>query len=784
MTARLELGRNASRESLTVRADRLRTHAVIVGMTGSGKTGLGLVLLEELVAAGVPIIAVDPKGDLGNLGLLFPQFRPEDFAPWCGQQDPGKVARKWQGGLLTAGMTADRVTTVRERLAMTVYTPGSSAGVPIDLFGLLSAPPAEVVADDEARTAVVSAAVSGLLGLAGRKADPVKDPAHVTLSFIIERAWQAGASLDLSGLILQLVDPPFDKVGVFPVDRFFAPDDRMELAMAFNAIFASPNFRAWRRGASVDIDRFLADGDRTPVSVFNIAHLDDRQRQFFVSLLLSKLLAWSRRQPGTEDLRAVLFFDEVAGYLPPYPRNPPCKDPLLTLMKQARSVGLGVILSTQNPVDLDYKALSNAGLWCIGRLSTVQDRERLLKGIDGRDLDGTVADLGKREFLLHEIGRGEPTTFSTRHAMCYLRGPLTSVEVGKLNAWLGVQAVEDGPEEPSDPSRARGTGAWVAEDDEPDRDLLPAAPTVPGLSQHFLDPRVAFSARLEGAFERDVGPARGDDITVYRPALYAVLRLRFDEKRDGFVLDHHEVRVWFPLESTRPGRPQAVEIRDTDLVLPPKDRARFHPLPTWMDEAGEVKRLRREVIDEVYRTETRGRFANGALGLYGRAEETRRAFDARCRAEVEARIDAAIEKHKERFETKAARLDDKLATKRAELVERQGVSRSRQLEEAVNVGATILSFFGGRKKSLTSVVSRRRQTTQAAARVNRLQGEIARLEEDAEELEADLRSKIQAIQHDQEALLAETEERRVRLEKNDIDLSVFGVLWVPSHRRL
>ena len=775
MTGRLELGRSADGETVTVKSDRLRTHGVVVGMTGSGKTGLCLVMLEELVSAGVPIIAIDPKGDLGNLGLLFPQFRSEDFAPWCGRKNPADVARQWQSGLLKAGISADRVQAVRDRLALTVYTPGSTSGMPVDLLGMLQAPPPATIADEEAKNAVIGAAVSGLLGLAGRKADPVKDPAHVTLSYILDRAWAAGDTLDLPNLVMQLVDPPFDKVGVFPVDRFFPPDERMELAMAFNAILAAPSFAAWRQGVKLDGDQLLGVDDRVPVSVFNIAHLDDRQRQFFVSLLLSRLLAWTRRQPGTEDLRALLFFDEVAGYLPPYPRNPPSKAPLLTLMKQARAVGFGVVLSTQNPVDLDYKALSNAGLWCIGRLSTAQDRERLLKGIDGQDLDGKVAGLNKRQFLLHEIGRGTPSVFNSRHAMCYLRGPMTAVEVGRLNEMYGVEAsAVDGSVPPS---------AATESDPAPDSDLLRSPPAVEGLESLYLDPRVAFSARLDGMFSAHAEASRTDRVPVYRPALYASLQLRFDEERVGFVLDERQVRVWFPLfDALQAPLPSRLDPDDVSSRGP--DKALFAPLPAWMDEPKEVKRLQKAVLDDVYRTETRGQFINKSLKLYGRADEPREAFEDRCREAIEARIDEAAQKLKDRFETKAERLDDRIATKEAQLAERRGVARSRQLEEAVNIGATIMSFFGGRKKSMTTVLSKRRQSSQAAHRVDQLQDDIARLQEDAVELEAELVDALEKIRDKEEARLDAIEERAVRLEKNDISLVQFGVLWVPVTRRV
>jgi hypothetical protein len=347
---------------------RLRTHGIIVGMTGSGKTGMALVALEELVRAGVPVIAIDPKGDLGNLALLFTEA--DDFGRWADGEDGAALAERWRGGLQRWGLGSDDVAALRDKLDLTLFTPGSESGVPVDVLASLSRPSDAVLADDEARRALVSDTISGLLGLVGKRANPVRDPAHIVLSTILDNAWTAGADLDLEQLVMQLVDPPFEKVGVFPLDTFFPPDDRMALAMQLNGVLASPSFASWTRGAPLDLDAMLARGDKTKVSIFSIAHLSDDERQFFLALLLGRLLAWTRGQPGTESLRAVLFFDEVAGWLPPHPKDPPSKRPLLLLMKQARAMGLGVLLATQNPVDMDYKAVSNAGLWCIGRLRT------------------------------------------------------------------------------------------------------------------------------------------------------------------------------------------------------------------------------------------------------------------------------------------------------------------------------------------------------------------------------------------------------------------------------
>ncbi|MEM7676033.1 MAG: hypothetical protein AAF449_08520, partial [Myxococcota bacterium] len=673
-----------------------------------------------------------------------------------------------------SGITAGRVAEVRERIDLNVFTPGSTTGTPINILGLLRAPPRFAQDSEEGQHTAVSAAVSGLMGLAGRKVDPVKDPAHVTLCRIVERAWRENVSLDLSSVVLQLVDPPFKKVGVFAVDQFFPPDDRMKLAMAFNAILAAPSFASWQQGIDFDPDILLERGPRSKVSLFNIAHLDDRRRQFLVSMLLSRLLAWSRRQPGTEDLRAVLFFDEVAGYLPPYPHNPPSKGPLLTLMKQARAVGLGVVVSTQNPVDLDYKALSNAGLWCIGRLSTPQDRERLLKGIEGSDLNETVSSLERRQFLLHEIGRDSPTVFGSRHAMCYLRGPLTSVEIGRLNALHGVDAWKVSTDnQPVEELEASSADA-----------LLPAAPTVSGLTAAVFDPRVAFAARFEGLFEREATPARADGRIVYRPALYAKLRLRFDEERVGFVLDEELVRLWYPLSAQGPGEPIEADVHSDDFLPEPSGPAWFEPLPDWIDEGKEVRRLRKSIVDDVYRTQTRGQFIHRGLKIYGRPNETEDAFKQRCREVIEERVDDRVAALRERYETKAERLDDKLSTKTAKLAELRGVAQSRKVEEAFNIGATIMSFFGGRRPRVTSVVTKRRQSAQAAHRVDRLEDEIERLKDDADELALALSDEIDKLRSKEEHRLDEIEVRPVDLEKNDIELAEFGVIWVPSTRRL
>lgn len=758
----MHLGRTST-DDLTLRPKDLRTHAVIVGMTGSGKTGLGLVLLEELVAAGVPVIAIDPKGDVGNLGLLFPDLAPTDFAPWADGQDPSVLAARWANGLGPGG--PERVRALKDKLDLRLYTPGSEAAEPVDLLGALARPDARQLQDGEALRGLVSDTVSGLLSLVGKTPDPVRDPAHIVLSTLIERTWSAGEDLDLEGLITGLVDPPFEKVGVFPTDRFFPPDDRMKLAMAFNGVIAAPSFAAWTRGATLDIEAMLdGSGPTTPVHVFSLSHLSETERQFFTSLLLGRVLAWSRTQPGTERLRAVVFLDEAAGYLPPHPANPPTKPPILTLMKQARAVGLGVVLSTQNPVDLDYKALSNSGLWAIGRLRTEQDRKRLVKGLPDPTLDATIQGLEKRQFLLARA-KGGHDVFHTRFAHCYLRGPLTRHELSALHTPV---------ERPPPAVKPATPAAQQLPDDAPPIDC----------DQRTLDPRVVFAARLQDAFTPHAEPPRGDGRLVLRPALHAELMLTFEQARNGFRLEQHEHRVVFPLGDRFQDHGQRVRLEPTDFLDEPPDNAVFAQVPTWLDESREWTAAKKALVDSVYRTETRGMFVHPTLKLYGRADESRDAFTRRCRAAIDDRIDVKIEKLKDRAESKAATLDKRVRDRERRLEEQRGALSARKTEEWINVGETVFSLFTGGRKKLTTAATKRSRTSAAQSRIQKTEGEIQDLQGQIDDLMRDLAEQIEDITRDEIELLERIEERPVKLRKKDIQVLRMELLWIPTTRRI
>ncbi|HQU72245.1 MAG TPA: DUF87 domain-containing protein, partial [Calditrichia bacterium] len=437
-----------SEDYLLYESKDLTTHAVCVGMTGSGKTGLCVTLLEEAAIDGIPAIIIDPKGDLGNLLLTFPDLQPQDFQPWVNpdsarQKDMSVAdfakdqAELWRKGLAGWGQDGERIRRLRDSTTISIFTPGSSAGLPVSILSSFSAPDPATREDMDLFRERVQTTTSGLLSLLGIDADPLQSREHILVSNILEQTWYAGKNLDLGGLIQMIQAPPMTRIGVFDLESFYPGPERFKLAMALNNLLAAPGFQTWMEGASLDISELLYDDKGRPrTAIFSIAHLSDAERMFFVTLLLNQVLGWMRGQSGTTSLRALLYMDEVFGYLPPI-GEPPSKRPLLTLLKQARAFGLGVVLATQNPVDLDYKGLSNTGTWFIGRLQTERDKDRLADGLSGIGVDRQhlmelISNLKKRQFILQNVHEKAPALFQTRWAMSYLAGPLTRDHIKTL----------------------------------------------------------------------------------------------------------------------------------------------------------------------------------------------------------------------------------------------------------------------------------------------------------------------------------------------------------------
>ena len=429
----------------------LVTHAVCVGMTGSGKTGLCIDLIEEAALDGVPTIAIDPKGDLTNLMLTFPGLRPEDFRPWINEEDAAKKglspdayaaqqAELWKSGLASWGQDGERIKRLRDAAEFAVYTPGSNAGIPISILASFAAPPQALRDDPELLRERVGTTVTSLLALIGVDADPVKSREHVLIATLLTNAWTAGQDLDIAGLVGQVQKPPVARIGVMDLESFYPEKERQKLALALNGLLAAPGFGAWLDGVPMDPAALLRTPEGKPrVSIIAIAHLSDAERMFFVSLLLNQIVGWMRAQSGTTSLRAIVYMDEIFGFFPPV-ATPPSKQPLLTLIKQARAFGVGIVLATQNPVDLDYKALANAGTWLIGRLQTERDKARVLEGLEGvaavanarfdkAQIDTMLSGLGNRVFLMNDVHEDGPRVLESRWAMSYLRGPLTREQI-------------------------------------------------------------------------------------------------------------------------------------------------------------------------------------------------------------------------------------------------------------------------------------------------------------------------------------------------------------------
>ncbi len=650
----------------------LTTHGVIVGMTGSGKTGLGVCLLEEALLQGIPALVIDPKGDMGNLLLTFPDLAPDDFRPWIdeGQAERDGVspddlaaatAAMWESGLAESGIGRDRLAGLVNGADFTIYTPGSRSGVPLNVIGDM-APPAGSV-DPEVLRDEVTGLVQGLLGLVGVKSDPLSGREHVLLANLVSNAWANGTTMDLARLITQVQEPPMRKLGVIQLDTFFPPSDRTALAMKLNGLLASPAFAAWGEGESLDIESMLHGADGRPrAAIVSIAHLSDDERQFVVTLVLSKLVTWMRSQSGSTDLRALVYMDEVFGFVPPT-AEPPAKRPILTILKQARAFGVGMVLSTQNPVDLDYKAIGNAGTWMVGRLQTERDKARLLEGmqsaggeVDIESISDVIGALGKRRFLLHTAKGAAPTTFGTRWAMSYLPGPLTRDQISVL-----MEPRRKATARPA--ARPSVTAATVpAEmDTSPvlaDDEATVAPETADGVPVVFADPAAEWAASL--------GAVPGGRRLV--AALACRVRLLFDETTDDLRHESEWEAVVSPLTTTvSGGNFVQVDYDDRDLRTNPPEEAVYVVPTAKIHTKTFFTRARSSLKDRLYREETLRLFRNAGLGLFSRVGETLEEFERRCRKAADDRTDdeadqlrRAMEKKQDRVRAAISKAEDRI----------------------------------------------------------------------------------------------------------------------------
>jgi hypothetical protein len=787
--------------------DDLTTHGVVVGMTGSGKTGLCVDLLEEAALQGIPALLVDPKGDIANLLLHFPELAPEDFQPWMDADQARReetsvaelaaaTAATWREGLKDWGIDAERIKQVRDAVNYAVFTPGSDAGLPVSILASLEAPPLDWGENEEILREKISSTVTALLGLVGVEADPVRSREHILLSNIFEHAWKDTQDLDLAALIQEIQNPPMKQLGAFEVDQFFPPEDRFELAMALNNLLASPSFQAWIEGTPLDIQRLLWTEDGRPrQSVFYLAHLPAAERMFFVTLLLASIEAWMHTQAGSPTLKALLYFDEVYGYLPPV-ANPPSKPPLLRLLKQARAFGLGVLLTTQNPVDLDYKALSNAGTWFIGKLQTEQDKARLLEGLEGVEsgeaefdraqIDKTITALGKRVFLLHNVHELQPLVFYTRWAMAYLKGPITRAQIPRLNELVGAEVPSEPAGDPAAQSEAV-EAPELAEAEVPTGGAATRIPPPAGVAESFLSNNRTEADALK-EHTRDPGGVESQGL-IYRPALLGQVAIRYlDRKLD---LEHEQTFTAL-LEAIEP---RGV-IRWEDALVPaipmerfenqPVARAVYGELGSPLNDAKWIRAAEKDFLDYVYHSAELRLEANSELKLVAPPGTTSADFRTMCAEAAKEARDAEAEKLRKKYEKKIERLEAKLAKEQRELEEDQAELSARKMEELATHAENVLGLFSGSRSSrrVSSSLTKRRMTSKAKADVEESLDTIEEFKSELAELEAELAEELDDLDDHWGDIAAEIEETVIKPKKKDLRLEFFGVAWFPRWQLL
>jgi hypothetical protein len=776
---RLYIGRESGTdEPVLLKASTLTTHGVIFGMTGSGKTGLGVNMLEEALLSSIPTLILDPKGDMGNIMLNFPESKHEDLEPWMDEAKAkrkgvtvadlaAKEAAERREELAGHGITPERIRKLRDSTEFKIYTPGSSTGIGMNILGSLKAPDldwqdsAEIIRDE------IEGLVSSILVLAGIKSDPVSGPEHILISMIVETWWRQGKDLDLATLVGQIPKPPFRKLGVFDLEMFISQKDRMKLAMQLNTLLASPSMASWLEGEPLDIENLIGRSAKTRCSIIYMAHLSETERQFVVTLLLSKVVTWMRSRPGTGELGALVYMDEAFGYAPPT-AEPPSKKPILTILKQARAFGVGLVLVTQNPVDIDYKAMSNAGTWIIGRLQTENDKRRILEGIQGGmpDLDSRISSLEKRQFIMHLAKKSTQTVLSRRHSMCFRFGPFTRAQVTSLmKAYKAEAALE-----PKEPASAPAPSASIAAMDAP----AAIAPTVAaGIETVYLDPATPWAAKL-GADPTGTSLA---------PAAAVTVQLLYDDTRAA--VNHTETyeAVIFPLDGLIDVEDVlSVDHDDRDFLAEPQAGVSYQLGNTKLKNKTFWTSLNAGIKSYLVANRSIEIWKCPGLKLYSRVGESQEDFGARCQLAADEAADIQVSKLRQRYATRIDRLQDQISTADARVKELEEDASARTQSEVLSgIGDLLGAFLKGRLGSttLSKATSRRTASRKAKARVKTAEAKVSAKQQDLVELESELEEALISIQEEHDAMAAVRETLEIGLEKTDIRVAEAKLVWVP-----
>jgi hypothetical protein len=746
----------------------LVTHAVCVGMTGSGKTGLCIGLLEEAAIDGIPALVIDPKGDLANLLLTFPDLRPADFRPWINEDEArtkglspddfaAKQAELWTGGLTASGQDGARIARLKSAVDFAIYTPGSEAGRPVSVLNSLSAPAAAILQDKEAFRDRIGATATSLLGLLEIDADPVKSREHVLISTILDTAWRAGENIDLASLIARIQTPPFKKIGVMDLETFYPSRERFELALSINNLLASPGFQSWLEGEPLEIGAMLYGPQGKPrVSIFSIAHLNDAERMFFVSLLLNQTLGWVRSQSGTTSLRAILYMDEIFGYFPPV-ANPPSKKPLLTLLKQARAYGLGIVLATQNPVDLDYKGLSNTGTWFIGRLQTERDKLRVLDGLEGAageahaqfdraGIDRILSGLDSRVFLLNNVHDDEPVLFKTRWTLSYLRGPMTLDQIRRLEQERPATATSDIKPEPA-----------------------AAAPVLPPEIPQFFVP------------VRETGPV------VYTPCVVGAARIHYlDEKKK--VDQSVDLVFTAPIAEGATAvdwtQAEQCDFRADELEREPAPGAQFEDLPSPAAKPRNYPLWTKAFTTWLFQTQKLEIYRSPNLAATSLPGESERDFRIRMQQTAREERDLVAEALREKYAARFRTLEER--KRRAEIAKQTQEQQKSQamFGTAISVGASILGAFLGRKSSASSTLGKAATAARQAGRTYKegqdvavAAGTVEHIDQQLAELQQQFDDDLAAQQAKLDPMTEPLDTVCIRAKRTNISVQLVALAW-------
>lgn len=780
-----DLSANKRKENLILYDSKdLVTHAVCVGMTGSGKTGLCLSLLEEAAIDGIPAVVIDPKGDLPNLLLQFPQLRKEDFLPWINEEDARKKgvdaetyasqqADLWRKGLAEWQQDGERIQRLKDSADFSIYTPGSNAGLPVSVLKSFDVPPKAAMEDSESLREKIVTTATALLGLLGIEANPLQSREHILISTILENAWKQGQNLDLGTLIQWIQKPPFSKVGVMDLESFFPSKDRFALATTVNNLLAAPGFSSWMEGEDLDFGRFLhTDSGKPRVSIFSIAHLGDSERMFFVTLLLTQALSWMRAQSGTTSLRAILYMDEIFGYFPPI-ANPPSKQPLLTLLKQARAFGLGIVLATQNPVDLDYKGLSNAGTWFLGRLQTERDKERMLEGLEGatatqgvpfdrQKVSETLASLKTRVFLMNNVHEESASLFETRWCLSYLRGPLTRDQIKIL------MAPKKGTAQAAAPAAAKEIPQSKTASSQ--RPVVP--PEVP---QNFLP--------LRGV----IPP--GSSIH-YSPNFYGAAKIYYADGKIGISAEQDVIQLVPINENTsvidwQTGAPN--DTGDTELDRFPAEDANWGELPLELVTSKNYQKCSKDFADWVFRTQKLDLMRSPSSGQVSRSGENERDFRIRLSQSTREKRDSEVEKLRRAYAPKVQALEERIRRAGQTVEREQEQAKTAGYQTAISVGSTILGALFSRKKLSVGTLGRATTAVRGVSRsmkessdINRAQDTVESLKQQLTDLENDLNTQIEQLNLKLDPQQETFETYELRPKKTNINVRLVSLVWAPQ----